>query len=279
MLSTVLEHIEFEHVRGIRVGWKYKPYTSSIVWRIGSTIIDTGDAFHRRAVLDFCRSQPTQNVLLTHHHEDHSGNAYHIQQQLGLGIYMHPEGIALAEYGFAMTFDRILIHGKPHRFTPLPLPTIIETETAVLHALHTPGHAIDHVCFLDKDRGQLFTGDMYVSSITQYLYAVEDAAEMLKSLDFLLQQDFSTIICSHSAIIRNGRNKLQRKALYLHELQEKADTLYRQGQTITAITNQLLGKETIVAYATGYRFSKRNLIKSLIFGGLPQNGMTKQHTT
>ncbi len=277
MFFDVIERITFEHITGIRVGWKAKPYTNSIVWRIGSTLIDSGDIFHTKSVLAFCRESPLAQAIITHHHEDHSGNGYYLQQQLGIPVMMHQAGLALAAQGFPMTFERIAIHGKPRKFQPLALSETVSTEHGTLHCLHTPGHSIDHVCFLDADRGILFTGDMYVSPMTHYLYEVEDASLMLDSLLYLQRQDFDILACSHSAINKNGKQKITRKAEYLGDLQAKAQALWNQGLPIGVITQRLLGKETIVAYATRFRFSKRNLIKSLIFGGLPQRGKKKEH--
>jgi glyoxylase-like metal-dependent hydrolase (beta-lactamase superfamily II) len=276
MFSTIIERVSFRHLTGIRVGWKAKPYTNSLVWRIGSTLIDSGDIFHTKPVLAFCKEIPLAQAIITHHHEDHSGNGYHLQRTLRIPVMMHPAGVAFARDGFPMTFDRIAIHGKPRKFTPDILPESVQTEHGSLTCLHTPGHAADHVCFLDKENGVLFTGDMYVSPMMHYLYEVEDASLILENLLLLQQQDFDVVVCSHSAINMNGKQKIARKAQYLGELQAKAKTLFHRGLPIRVITEQLLGKETIVAYATDFRFSKRNLIKSLIFGGTPRRGIKKE---
>ena len=42
----------------------------------------------------------------------------------------------------------------------------LETDEFVLKAVHTPGHASNHVCFLHEDSNWLFTGDHVIDGST-----------------------------------------------------------------------------------------------------------------
>src|SRR5262244_4482457 len=46
--------------------------------------------------------------------------------------------------------------------TPTMLSPVINTPPIRLRALHTPGHALGHLCFHDEPRGVLMTGDNIV---------------------------------------------------------------------------------------------------------------------
>ena len=55
-------------------GYVGKPYSTTIFYSIGDVIIDTGLSHLRREALEIVRNKKIDCILLTHHHEDHSGN-------------------------------------------------------------------------------------------------------------------------------------------------------------------------------------------------------------
>ena len=50
------------------------PRMFSHAYFIDGLLIDTGHRHMRKAALDAIKSLPVQQILITHHHEDHSGN-------------------------------------------------------------------------------------------------------------------------------------------------------------------------------------------------------------
>jgi glyoxylase-like metal-dependent hydrolase (beta-lactamase superfamily II) len=115
-------------------------------------------------------------VLLTHVHLDHAGGAGALMASLPRArAVVHPRGAAhLAEpaklvaaaktvYGdevFAAQFgDAVAIAAER-------IATVADGERLALGArtlefLHTPGHALHHVCIFDRDTRELFTGDTF----------------------------------------------------------------------------------------------------------------------
>ena len=115
-------------------------------------------------------------VLLTHVHLDHAGGAGTLMAALPCArIVVHPRGAPhLADpaklvaatrtvYGeevFAAQFGEAL---------PIPARRVVTVEDGerlplgarTLEFLHTPGHALHHLCILDRDTREMFTGDTF----------------------------------------------------------------------------------------------------------------------
>ncbi|KAH6884204.1 metallo-beta-lactamase superfamily protein [Thelonectria olida] len=100
-------------------------------------------------------------VLLTHWHGDHTQGV--------------PDLIA---YNPAYT-DRIYKNNPDPGQLPIADGQVFAVKGATIRAVHTPGHATDHMCFLLEEENALFTGD----NILGHGYSVEeDLGEYLRSL-------------------------------------------------------------------------------------------------
>jgi glyoxylase-like metal-dependent hydrolase (beta-lactamase superfamily II) len=129
-------------------------------------------------------------ILLTHPHYDHSGAAVTLSARAGLPARYHPLGEGRAErsrqafrdalqrYGAPASlfaeldaFDRMGDRfGEPLRRAPRRAPledgAVLQAGRLALEVLHTPGHNAAHLCFLSREQGLLFTGDLLLTDIT-----------------------------------------------------------------------------------------------------------------
>ena len=64
---------------------------------------------------------------------------------------------------------RRLVWGRPAPVEARPLPPVVDTGAVRLEVVETPGHSPDHVCFYDRSRGWLFTGDLFLGERQRYL--------------------------------------------------------------------------------------------------------------
>ncbi|MDZ7665070.1 MAG: MBL fold metallo-hydrolase [Desulfotignum sp.] len=52
-------------------------------------MIDTGLSHLEKEVAGIAQENKIERIYLTHHHEDHSGNAAHINKSIGADVYGH----------------------------------------------------------------------------------------------------------------------------------------------------------------------------------------------
>jgi len=93
-------------------------------------------------------------ILVTHTHPDHSPAASLLADRTGaeqLGMPA-PDG---PHQDHTFRPDRVLTGGDT-----------LQTGEFALRAVHTPGHASNHVCFLHQGRNWLFTGDHLINGST-----------------------------------------------------------------------------------------------------------------
>ena len=103
---------KFGNITGYELGYGYigKPYMTTIFYSIGNVIIDTGLSHLRREALEIVRDKKIDCILLTHHHEDHSGNVAAIMKAKQAPAYGHPKTIEKMRDGFKILMYQHLIH-------------------------------------------------------------------------------------------------------------------------------------------------------------------------
>jgi glyoxylase-like metal-dependent hydrolase (beta-lactamase superfamily II) len=87
-----------------------------------------------------------QELVLTHGHIDHISGVGDIAKRYGV--------TKVSKFPWE-DFDGAC----PLEITPLADGTVVECEGATLRAVHTPGHAPDHLCYVFEEEGALFSGD------------------------------------------------------------------------------------------------------------------------
>ena len=195
-----------DDVDGVRVGrFKGGINTSFIVYRLGEALIDAGPANQWPAVRAFVDERPVGKLLLTHHHEDHGGNADRIARYCGLTPFAPALSQAKLRLGYPTPLTQKLIWGSPRPVETQTLPEMTELDDGTrLQAIHTPGHAKDlHVFFL-PDRGAVFSGDLYISKSLRYLRSDERLDQLVDSIRKVLALDFTTLFCPHRGILEDG---------------------------------------------------------------------------
>jgi glyoxylase-like metal-dependent hydrolase (beta-lactamase superfamily II)/8-oxo-dGTP pyrophosphatase MutT (NUDIX family) len=169
-------------------------------------VIDPGPAIdsHIAAVLEAGAGR-IRVVLCTHTHMDHSPAAAAIKAATGAVVIGRPAPAQPGQdAGFAP--DRVLEDGDRVMINGLSL-----------RALHTPGHASNHLCYLLENTRMLFTGDHVMQGSTVVINPPDgDMRAYLASLERLLGEDILILAPGHGYLI--GEPHREARRLIRHRL-------------------------------------------------------------
>jgi len=249
--------------------------TKVYVWRMGRVVVDTGQPNQWAKVKPFVQAEPTDCVAVSHHHEDHAGNGGRIQRELGIPVSAPAPTTRLLRYPMTQEYYRRVIWGDyteaitytPHLVMPaegMVIPAHEGVPQTTLLPIFTPGHSIDHHCFLVPERGLLFSGDLFVARHRVYYRFEETAWQELESIEKVAQLDFDTVLCSHRGIIPKGKAVIKERMQFMQDLQGNVAALREKGLPYSAITEKLLGREGGMYYFTLGDFSKYQLVSTIL---------------
>ncbi len=179
-------------------------------------VIDPGptDAEHLSAILKAAGKRPITHILVTHAHRDHVDGLGALQAATGAKTYGFGRG-ALPSAKGAEPEDSEYVN---HAYVPdvhVEGGAQVKGEDWELHALHTPGHAPDHLCFALQGRGVVFSGDHVMAWNTSVVAPPEGRmADYLRSLELLLARDNEMLLPGHGGRILESRRIV--KAYLLH---------------------------------------------------------------
>jgi len=125
-------------------------------------------------------------ILCTHTHLDHSPGARALKGATGaevIGMPAPPHGSQEATFAP----DRVFRHGD-----------VLDCGAFTLRAVHTPGHASNHLCYLLEPEKLLFTGDHMMQGSTVVINPPDgDMVAYLESLAALLALDIARAAPGH----------------------------------------------------------------------------------
>lgn len=262
----IRERLQFEDVEGVRVGrvgWGLN--TVFVVYRIGDVLIDTGPSNQWRPVRSFVSELPPRRLLLTHHHEDHSGNAARLAKLYDLLPEAPEASRDKLRRGYRTPPMQRFIWGSPRRVEAAALPERIDLPAGdPLIPIHTPGHSKDHHCLFRPECRALFTGDLFLSRRLTHMRIDEDLAVLMQSLADVLKLDFDVALCSHRGVAEDGRSAMADKLAFLKQLCADARRLHDDGVPEGDAVRRLLGPEDAVSHLSRYNISKRNLYRQAV---------------
>jgi glyoxylase-like metal-dependent hydrolase (beta-lactamase superfamily II)/8-oxo-dGTP pyrophosphatase MutT (NUDIX family) len=133
-------------------------------------------------------------ILITHRHSDHVGGAAALAEMTGAPV---------RAFGDAPAGDAGV--------TPIEDEEVVEAGPVRLVALHTPGHASDHLCFYLDGTTSLFSGDTILGEGTAVIAPPEgDMQAYLESLRRLLSWRIGRIYPGHWPALDGGRAVIER---------------------------------------------------------------------
>ena len=231
---------------------------------IDGLLIDTGGKSLEKEFKPFFKQLNIDQVLITHFHEDHTGCAAFLQEELQVPLFMNDQKIADCMKKADYPLYRQVFWGKRRPFQAAPIGESVTSPHATWKVIETPGHAVDHLAFLNTDTGQLFTGDLYCQERTKVVLREESIPTIIESLRHVLTYDFADVFCSHAGYLNNGRTALKRKLNYLLELQGETIRLFDEGKTPQQISAILFPKKYPITRFSSGEWESIHIVRSIL---------------
>jgi glyoxylase-like metal-dependent hydrolase (beta-lactamase superfamily II) len=206
-------------VLGLNPGLMTGPGTNTYLVGTGRPILlDTGAgvAGYMPLLTGFLRAEGTEEVsrvVLTHRHVDHIGGVSDVRR----------------------AFPRVPVAKLVKNDATLPVPmesladgSVIRGDGVTLHAVYTPGHASDHLCYYLEEERALFTGDLILGGSTTVIPPDDgDLADYMASLRRVLELDVQRIYPAHGPVLEPARPVIE--GYIAHRLQRDAQILAAVG--------------------------------------------------
>jgi len=164
-------------------------------------------------------------ILCTHTHLDHSPAAAKLKAATGATLLGRP---APAGQDASFVPDRVLANGDR-----------LFLGGVSFRAIHTPGHASNHLCYLLEESRMLFTGDQVMQGSTVVINPPDgDMRAYLESLEGLLAEELAIIAPGHGYLIGAPHRELRR--LIAHRLAREKKVVAAIGKLRAASVEELL---------------------------------------
>jgi ribonuclease/clavin/mitogillin len=157
--------------------------------------------------------EEVSRVILTHRHVDHIGGVPDVRR----------------------AFPRVPVAKLVKNDATLPVSmesladgAVIRGDGVTLHAVYTPGHASDHLCYYLEEERALFTGDLILGGSTTVIPPDDgDLGDYLASLRRVLQLDVQRIYPAHGPVLEPARPVIE--GYIAHRLERDAQILAAVG--------------------------------------------------
>lgn len=215
-------------------------------------VFDSGCPNVRSDVAEWLKERGFEAVYLTHHHEDHSGNAVLFDV-----IYAGDKTAETLSSGFEIPDYRKVVWGNVER-----IPAGKFRKPDVSH-VHTPGHSEDHIVYFADSYA--FIGDLISAKRVFVALKSENFAQITESIERLLKRDFDVAFGGHGIY---SREEVEEYLSYLKEKRAKCVELYEMGKSWTEIYARVFGepgeKAMMFEKFSNGEWSRENLVKAMI---------------
>jgi ribonuclease/clavin/mitogillin len=210
--------------------------TGEVVWIEPATVfpeeLAVGEAW---VASHLAAGKRLRAILLTHHHPDHVGGAAAMRERFGVEIWAHDR--TAQRLSGKLSIDRLIEHGERIELDgPTPM---------TLEAIHTPGHAPGHLCYLEPESGSMIAGDMVAGIGTIIVEKTDGDVQLyLDSLRAMAARNARRLLPAHGPSIEDPaerlafyiRHRLEREAMIAAALSHAPQTLDQLVEVVYATT-------------------------------------------
>jgi len=241
------------------------PFISVMSYYVDGLLVDTGPHKMQNSFDNLLKNYPIQQIVLSHHHEDHSGNAEYLRKKYNIPVKVGKLSKNWLTQGFHIYPYQVQSFGKMIPIQEVEIfEGFIQTPNHTFEVIYTPGHSPDHYSFLEKSKGWLFSGDLYIGNL-KYMRSDENMGKMINSLKKVLNYDFEVLFCAHRPRLKNGKSYIKEKLEYLENFYGEVINLHQKGYSNKSIMKSMQLKEKyLIKIWSSFDVSVENMIKAVI---------------
>ena len=178
--------------------------TGTNTYLLGGTVVDPGPD-NERHLLEVLATGPVERILLTHRHPDHSAGAARLSELSAAPVLAFGAGLSDG--------DRV----------------------GGLVAVHTPGHAPDHLCFWHPESRTLLTGDLIAGRGSIMVAPPDgDLEAYMASLERVRTLSPACILPGHGPEVLDAAAKIEEYVAHREEREARVAAALRSGASSLA---------------------------------------------
>ena len=212
----------------------FRGTNSYLVGTAALAVIDPGpgDAVHIDAILAAANGRPVTHIFVTHAHRDHIDGADLLKAQTGAKTYAFGRtGTAVANLASSPS-GKMFVNDTLVPDVRVKHGDRFAGDGWELEALHTPGHAPDHLCFALTGRRILFSGDHLMAWNTTVIAPPEGAmADYLASLELLLNRNDRLYLPGHGGRVEEPQRMVKAQLIHRRMREQEILELVRTGSS------------------------------------------------
>lgn len=233
---------------------------------VGGALVDTGISSVGDEVEAAARKAKVERVVLTHHHEDHSGNAARIAA-LGAEVLATAPGARLVSRGLPRRFYQHVLWGEADPVAASEVGPEVELGRLAARVVPAPGHSVDQLAIHVPERGWLLSGDAFAAERVKVFRGDEDFHESCATLERFLALDFDALLCAHRPRFTRGKEAIRGKLAWLRELEGRVRESHARGRSVRRIVRELGIEPSSAFYALTFGdVTTANLVRSILRG-------------
>ncbi len=233
---------------------------------VDGLLIDTGHSNMQKEVVQTLSSLEVQQMYLTHHHEDHTGNSLVLQKQFNCPVYASSKCVKIMKNPPSISFAQWLTWGISKKNLEITTEDqFIQTPNYTFEIIPLPGHAVDMVGLYERNQGWLFSADLFVHTYIRVFMRPESMKGQIASIKKALSLDFQWLFCSHNPQFEQPKDKLRQKLAFFENFYGQVVHFHQKGYSINGIIQQMELKEKwfLRLLSTG-ELSTKNMISAVL---------------
>ena len=247
-----VRRLEFSSVVSRLVGYSVN------VFVVRGTFVDCAFPRAHEAFAEVLGREKPRGVFITHHHEDHAGNAEQVARA----------GVPIAASEATLGRLRSPLPIKPYRRVtwgsapPLESP-VLPFDDDGLSLVAAPGHCPDHHVVWDASEGTLFGGDLYLGVKVRIAHPSEDPRLLVRTLREIARLNPARLFDAHRGFVPNPTPLLVAKADWTDEMIAAIERRIAAAATDGQIVRELFGGESLPGYFSGGDYARINFVRAV----------------